>query len=158
MNLIDAIKKRRSIREFKKDIVTDEQLRTIIELAKLAPSAGNLQSYQVAIVREESLTNIFAPVNLVVCADMNKSESRYGERGRTLFSIQDATIFASYIQLIAVELGLATVWIGAFNESKIREKLSLSDNLRPIIIMLLGYPKINKEGIGNRRKFEEIIL
>ena len=158
MDFTEVIKKRRSIRQFKEDTVPEEKLVAMIELAKLAPSAGNLQSYKVAILRGENLTNISAPINLVICADIDKSGVKYGERGKTLYAIQDATVFASYLQLVAVELGLSTVWIGAFNEHKVREKLTLSNNLMPVAIILLGYPSIDKVGVGNRRSYEEIVL
>lgn len=149
MNLSEILVKRQSVRKFKNIKIPIKKIRDIIALAELAPSAGNLQSYRVKIVEG-------IPVVLVVCADLEKSTSKYGERGRDLYAIQDATVFASYIQLIAVDFGLSSVWIGAFKEQYIKEMLGLSYNLKPIAVIKLGYadeiPRRTK-----RRNLKEII-
>ena len=136
----EVIKKRHSVREYQKKEVAPELIEKIIELAKSAPSAGGLQAYEVFITKEK-ITKIDAPVYLVICAWPDKSGTKYGERGQSLYSIQDATIFGTYIQLIAVDMGLATVWIGAFNEERIKKILKISDYLRPIAIIPIGYEK-----------------
>ena len=110
------------MREFQSTSVPESVVREIIDLSKLAPSAGNLQAYKVVITKEK-VTNIEAPLNLVICADPKRSAARYGERGKNLYAIQDATIFAAYLQLAVVNLGLASVWIGAFREKRIRDLL-----------------------------------
>ena len=149
MNLSEILIKRHSIRKFKEVEVPYEKIKDIIELAKLAPSAGNLQSYKIAILEG-------IPTGLIICADLARSASKYGERGITLYAIQDATIFASYIQLIAIDLGLSSCWVGAFNEEKTRKFLNLPENLWPIIAMYLGYAdEIPRK--TQRRKFSEII-
>jgi nitroreductase len=161
MNFCDVIKGRYSIRKFLDKEVPDILIEKILELSKLAPSAGNLQAYKVVIVKDEEvkkrLHSIEAPVFLIICALPEVSAGRYGDRGRNLYSIQDATIFASYIQLAAVDLGLATVWIGAFSENKVREILKLSEDLRPLAMILLGYPAVEKFE-RRRRKLKEIIV
>jgi nitroreductase len=161
MNFKDVIRSRYSIRKFLDKDVPDALVAEIIELAKLAPSAGNLQAYKVVVVRDEKIKKAFysikAPVFLVICALPEASGARYGDRGRNLFSIQDATIFTSYIQLAAVDLGLATVWVGAFREDKVREILGLTKELKPIAIVPLGYPAEEKSE-RKRRSLEEIVL
>ncbi len=156
MELKEAVNKRFSIRKYQTKAVPVSLVREIIELAKLAPSAGNLQSYKVVITREK-LTNIDAPLNLVICAEPEKSASRYGERGRNLYAIQDATIFASYIQLALVDAGLASCWVGAFREEKLRSLLKIPNNIKPIAIVCVGYAIGEKVG-RKRRPFEKIVL
>ncbi len=155
MEFKKVVQKRYSTRQYRSGEVSDKTIKEIIEIAKLAPSAGNLQSYKVFITRQK-LTYIDAPVNLVICADLEKSASRYGERGRALYAIQDATIFAAYLQLAAVDLGLASCWVGAFRENKIRQLINIPEKLKPIVIITLGYP-LGEKTTRKRRSFEEII-
>lgn len=142
------------MRQFQDTAVPDNLVRELIELSKLAPSAGNLQAYKVVITKQR-LTEIESPLNLVICADLEKSATKYGDRGRNLYSIQDATIFGAYLQLAIVNAGLGSVWVGAFDENKIKTVLKLPENLRPIAIIPLGYPLGEKSG-RSRRTFEEI--
>ena len=143
MNLEEVIKKRRSVRKYKSDEVPKEFVERIIDLARTAPSAGGLRSYEVIITKENVTHQVDAPVYLVICADIEKPVARYGNRGRELYSIQDATIFGAYVQLIAVDMGLSSVWIGAFKESGVKNLLYIEDYLRPIAIIALGYEKTN---------------
>lgn len=156
MDFRKVVEKRFSMREFQSTSVPENVVREIIDLAKLAPSAGNLQAYKV-VISKEILTHVEAPLSLVICADQERSASRYGERGNNLYAIQDATIFASYLQLAVVNAGLASVWVGTFRESKVRNLLNIPENLRPIAVICLGYPIGEKSG-RRRRNYEDIIL
>jgi len=140
MEFKDVVLNRHSVRKYQEEMFPSGTLiDEIIELAGTAPSAGGLKAYEVFITKEKIIKQVDAPFYIVVCAWPDKSGSKYGERGQTLYSIQDATIFASYIQLLAVDVGLSTVWIGAFNENKIRETMGISKHLRPIAIIPIGY-------------------
>ncbi len=149
---LDVIKKRRSIRKFQDKPVEEEKIETILENAILAQSAGNLQSYFIYVVKDktvkESLTEAAygqsfikqAPVVFVVCADQEKAGKYYGERGYELYSINDASIVATYIELVACALDLGTCWVGAFDEEIVRKILALPEGVRPIAIIPCGYP------------------
>lgn len=154
MEFKDVINKRYSMRQFQPIPIDEGLLKKAVELAKLAPSAGNLQAYKVFITKEKIAYD--APTTFVICADPEKSAGRYGERGKSLYAIQDATIFASYLQLAIVNLGLASVWVGSFRESKIKNLLKIPDNLRVIALIPVGYPVGEKLG-RHRRSFEEIV-
>ncbi len=150
MNLFEAIENRRSVRKYKSIPVEAEKLNKIYEAINKAPSAGNLQAYQVytvtnsetkqklskAALGQESL--IQAPISLVFCAVPTRSK-KYGKRGETLYCIQDATIATAYAQLAATALGLATCWVGAFDESEVIKILRLPLGHRPIAILPIGY-------------------
>jgi nitroreductase len=153
MEVFEAIKKRRSIRKFdtiKK--VTDEQIEKLLEAARWAPSAGNLQSWYFVVVKDQKIKEQLveaalgqdfiaeAPVVIVSCADLERSASHYGNRGKELYAIQDATIATQNICLEATEMGLGTCWVGAFDEEAVSEILDLSGHLRPIAIIPIGYP------------------
>lgn len=97
-----------------------------------------------------------APVNIVFCANTKRASANYGERGHELYSLQDATIAATYLQLAATDLGLATVWVGAFEESQVKKIMHLPGHLKPIAIIPLGYPNESPSGTP-RRPFKNIV-
>jgi len=121
LEFFEVIGRRRSVRAYSAKPVEEEKLKRIFEAATLAPSAGNLQAYQVHVFRKqdkkEALARaafdqtfmIEAPVCLVFCADPARSASKYGERGAELYCVQDATIAGTFAMLAAADMGLATV-------------------------------------------------
>lgn len=152
MEFEEVLRERRSIRQYRKKEIPEEKIRQILELANLSPSAGNLQARKIILIKDKktkekiaraSLRQDFiakAPVVFVICADPAKSAVKYRERGRQLYAVQDATIFAAYLQLAAASLGLASCWVGAFKEDEINEILALPENLKPIAVIPVGYP------------------
>ncbi len=104
MHFYELIQKRRSVRVFRPLPVEEDKLAKILEAARLAPSAGNLQAYEIYAVAGEDTRKALAraaygqdfiaaaPIVLVFCAHPARSEPRYGLRGRDLYAIQDATI------------------------------------------------------------------
>lgn len=151
MDVMQAIRERRSIRKFTDYRVSDEDVERLIEALIWAPSAGNLQSRKFYFVRDEfvkmklavaALNQTFiaeAPLVVVGCADSLIS-SRYGKRGVELYAVQDASISIMCMMLAAHEMGLGTVWVGAFRENEVSEALSLPANLRPVAIVPVGRP------------------
>lgn len=131
-------------------MIEEDKLRRIFEAANLAPSAGNLQAYQVYTVKDEGKRKALAkaaddqefiaeaPVCLIFCADQGRSAEKYGKRGSELYSVQDATIAGAFAMLAAADLGLATVWVGDFDEDKVRKVVD-SGNARPVAMFALGY-------------------
>lgn len=67
------------------------------------------------------------------------SARRYGTRGETLYSIQDATIACTYAMLAAASLGLSSTWVGAFNEKEISNALDTGQDKVPVALLTLGY-------------------
>lgn len=87
---------------------------------------------------------------LIFCADSKESGERYKERGKTLHSVQDATIACAYAQLTATSLGLSGCWMGSFEEKEIKKVVKT--DLTPVAILTLGYSAENPE----RRKRKTI--
>lgn len=162
MNLFQAIQARQSVRAYQNKDIEPETLNAVLSAADQSPSAGNLQAYQIILIREKNLILKLvkttynqdfmaqAPVVLVFCADTARSSAKYGEAGRQLFSVQDATIATTYAQLAATALGLATCWIGAFNEQSVVELLGLKPGLRPVAILPVGWPAESPERTPRR--------
>jgi nitroreductase len=155
MELKEAIKGRRSIRNFKKRNIPEETTAQLVEAASHAPSAGNIQPWHFIIVRNpvikkklaESALNQRhveqAPVVIVVCADEKRSSMGYGTIGRTLYCLQDTAAATQNILLTAYSLGLGTCWIGAFNEDEAREAVNAPEGVRPIAMIPVGFPDEN---------------
>jgi len=147
----ELIHKRHSIRAFSSRDVELEKIHRILEASNLAPSAGNLQAYKIYVItkhflRKElaraSLNQGFiadAPVVLVFCADPKRSEVRYLERGVRLYALQDATIACTFAMLAAVDLGLACVWVGAFNNDAVRKVIQVPEDIIPVSVLPIGY-------------------
>jgi len=152
MDVLEAIKGRRSIRAFKSEDVPPEIVEKLIDAARWAPSAGNIQPWEFIIVRkpetkrrlaEAALGQAFieeAPVVIAVCADENRSSQGYGMRGKTLYCIQDTAAATQNIHLTAYSLGLGTCWVGAFREEEARAILKIPPGIRPVAIVPVGYP------------------
>ena len=167
MEFFEVIKKRRCIRKFEDKDVSDEQINILLDSARWAPSAGNLQSWFFVVVRDQkvksqlakaALFQMFiknASIIIVSCADIKRSSILYRKRGRELYAIQDATIATQNIFLTATSLGLGACWVGAFNEEKVQEILSLKKHLRPVVIMPIGYP-LEIPNPPRRRKLDKI--
>jgi nitroreductase len=168
MDFFEVVKKRHSVRDFKDKEIEKEKLEKLLYVANSAPSAGNLQAYQIFLVRKSAqkiaLANAAyeqdfitqAPVNMIFCTDPLRSARKYGKRGSELYSIQDATISAAYVHLAAVDLGLGSVIVGAFDEEAVSKILNLPNILRPIIILPIGYSNEEPE-ITPRRKISDLV-
>lgn len=169
MELFETIHARQSVRAYQSKDIEPDQLKTILSAANQSPSAGNLQAYQIILLREKSLVlklsqatynqdfMMQAPVVLIFCADVERSAAKYGAAGERLFSVQDATIATAYAQLAATALGLATCWVGAFDEQKVAGVLGLKPGVRPVAILPVGWPAESPERTP-RRALAELVL
>ncbi len=154
MELQEAIKGRRSIRAFQSREVQDDDVAQLIEAARWAPSAGNIQPWVFVVVRKQEIKQKLAeaahlqefiaeaPVVIIVCADEEGSSRRYGERGKKLYCLQDTAAAIQNIHLTAYSLGLGTCWVGSFDEDSARALLKVPDGLRPVAIIPIGYPDV----------------
>jgi nitroreductase len=152
MNFAKVVDQRYSVRSFQNTPVDDRKLHPILDAINNAPSAGNLQAFEVVVVRDAdrkrqlvkaSLEQLFieqAPVVLVFLANPDRNRAKYGTRGADLYSLQDTTIACTYAQLAATATGLGTCWVGAFDEDKVREIVGAPAAWRPVAILPIGVP------------------
>ncbi len=166
MEILEAIKQRRSIRQFQRRALPPQVLDTLIEAVRWAPSAGNLQSRRFYFVFNEALKAKLAraaldqpfiaqaPVAVVGCAD-HRIARQYGERGVTLYCLMDVAASLQNLLLAAVAQGLGSCWVGAFDEDEVRQLLQLPPHLRPVAIVPIGFaaehpqppPRMPSEGV-----------
>lgn len=159
-SLMDIIEKRKSIRSYKPQEVSEEDLNYVLEAFRKAPSAKNLQPWKLIVVRDRKKINDLAvacnnqtfltqaPVLIVACA---LEEEAYGKMGGYMNSFPvDIGIAMEHLILAATEKGLGTCWIGAFNEKLVKDVLDIPDNVRVVALTPLGYSA--KEGRLRSRK------
>jgi nitroreductase len=166
-DFFELVRARRSIRAYEPRSLDERQLHKILEATRVAPSAGNLQAYEVVVVekperREELRRAAFghafvaeAPVVLVFVTDPARSTAKYGERAE-LYSVQDAAIAASYAQLAATALGLGSVWIGAFEGAAVLKAIGASPPHRAVSLLVIGYSKERPEA-SPRRALSDLV-
>ena len=152
MEFCDVIRERRSIRAFTGQTIEPEKLQKILETANLAPSAGNLQAYEIYVVTDAKKRDglacaalaqdyiAAAPVALVFCTHPELTKDHYTERGTRLYTVQDATIACTFAMLAATDLGLGSVWVGTFDEKAVRLIIRAPDGQTPVVILPIGYP------------------
>ena len=168
MDFFEVIKLRRSIRAYTDAEVSEKTVEKLIDAARLAPSAGDIQPWEFIVIRRPeikrglaaaALNQTFieeAPVVIVVCADENRSRRGYGGRGASLYCIQDTAAATENLLLAACALGLGACWIGAFYEEEVGTIMNLPKGVRPIAIVPIGYPA-ERPASRYKRPLEEII-
>lgn len=151
MEVFECISTRRSIRNYLDIPVEWDKIGTILEAGRLAPSSGNIQDWNFIVVQDEEKRKAIAeaslkqhwmskaPVHIVVCADLKKSERFYGVRGNRLYSIQNCAAAVENMLLTAHSLGLGACWVGAFDENVVSRVLNIPDYARPQAIITIGY-------------------
>lgn len=151
MDILKAVKERRSIRDFQRKNIPEGLMDKLMEALIWAPSAGNLQARKFYFIKNEDLKkriaaaalnqNFIAEAPLVIagCTD-SRISSRYKERGVYLYSVQDVALSIMGMMLVAHENGLGSTWVGAFDEDEVAKILKLPNYLRPVAIVPVGYP------------------
>lgn len=143
MDFFETVKKRKSVRSYLQTPIPDEDFRKILDAARLAPSAGNIQPWHFITVKDKDKRARIAkgcrygkflsesPIVIVACGDRKASRNWYAI---------DTAIALEHIALAATSLGLGTCWIGMFNEKNLRTMLNLPENLEIVALMSLGTP------------------
>ena len=149
MEYSELIAARYSVRAYRPDPVEHEKLQTVLEAARLAPTAANRQPIQLVVMhtagREKEIGKIYrrpwfvqAPVVIAVCAISSQAWVRESDRFNA--RLIDAAIVADHLILAATNLGLGTCWVAAFNMEAARNVLNLPAEAEPVIFTPLGYP------------------
>jgi nitroreductase len=167
MEFSEVISKRRSTRHFNGRMdVSDADIEALLATAVLSPSAGNIQPWRFFVVRTpevrerlaEALSQRWAataPVTIVVAVDPRPSAARYGDRGQYLYAVQDTAAAAHAILLAAVDRGLASCWIGAFDDRAVADAIGAKWPITPVAVLPIGYAA-ESSGRSARRPLAEI--
>ncbi|HOX08746.1 MAG TPA: nitroreductase family protein [Planctomycetota bacterium] len=151
MDVLDAIRARRSVRAYRDTPVPDEVLARVLEAARLAPSARNRQEWRFIAVRDEATRRALAeaakgqtwvaeaPVCLAFCATEDQYVMSCGQKAGTV----DVSAALAYVTLAAAAEGLGTCWLGAFYEDRVKAILGAPAGARVVGMTPLGYPAEN---------------
>jgi nitroreductase len=162
--IIPAIEKRFSVRKFKEKPVENEKLEEILQAARLAPSARNIQPWQLVVITDktirEQLTDVCkgqtfvakAPVTIAICCNNKEYRMTCGHKA----NIIDGAIIGEHIALQAAELGLGTCWIGAFYQKEMAELIHLPEEYEVVALLPIGYPDTEKPN-RNLKSLDEIV-
>jgi nitroreductase len=147
MMVFEAIKKRYSCRAYQNKPIEQEKLDKILEAARQAPSAKNLQDWRLVVVTDKQRKQ--------QVADCTNHPQAFGQAGAIIAACSvcnetmrcgqpiapiDTGIVLEHIALMATELGLATCWVGSFDPDKVRQVLEIPKNIAIIELMVIGYP------------------
>jgi len=177
MEVMEAIKKRRSIRAYKNTPVDEETLNTVLEAARLAPSWGNTQTWRFVVVRDKEVRQKLSqvglrtpsrgfealnqvPVALVVCAEMNRSGCSEGKPvtdKESYWFMFDVALAMENLVLAAQSLGLGTVFLGGFDAKKAGEILGVPEGYCVVSMTPLGYPD-EDPAARSRKELSEIVF
>ena len=143
MDVFEAVRNRRSIRKFRPKPIPNEKLEMILEAGRLAPSAGNRQSWRFVVVKDRERKKALAKaagyqmfiadagVILVALGDPEASPRWFR---------QDPMIAVEHMVLAATALGYGTCWIGAFDEGEVKRILRVPEGLVVIALLPVGFP------------------
>lgn len=179
MDTIEAIKTRRSVRKFSDRPLEDEKLQSVLEAVQAAPSWSNMQCWRLVVVKSaetrarisdlsfvESFFSTYgykanpaqkgiagAPAVIVLCAFPDQSGELNGQK----YYLTDAGIASENLMLAAHAVGLATVFVGVFDEDKLAELLDIPPGVRIVGLFPLGYPLTEPKGGPPRKPLDEIV-
>lgn len=167
MDFYEAVEARRSVRKYRFDEIPQEALDRMLKAVELAPSAKNLQPYNIILVKDRerirqlaattrNMTFIEeAPLVAVIIADPSRAYA-YMCGNESSFWI-DAAIAMEHLILAATAEGLGTCWIGAFREEEAREVLKVPQGLRITGMTPLGFPAEVPER-KPRKSYKELLF
>ncbi len=165
MTVSEAIRTRKSVRSFADKRVEPEKLDLVLEAARLAPSARNLQEWRIVVVTDAETRQQLvqaaagqqfvgeAPVVLVCCAETDHHLMRCGLKSYPV----DVSIAIDHMTLAAVELGLGSCWIGKFDPDAVRRVCGIPSDIEVVQLLPVGYPATPGAVEKTRKPIDEIV-
>ena len=158
MDLMEAIKGRRSIRKYRSDPVPEQALQTVLEAIRWTPSWANTQCWEVVVVKDpvmkENLKGALsstnpaqkamtdAPAVIAICGKLKSSGYYKGEAATKLgdWFMFDLGIATQSLCLTAHSLGLGTVVVGMIDHDKAKRVLGVGEGYEVVALIPIGYP------------------
>ena len=170
MTVLDAIRSRRSVRSYDSRPIPAEVLERLKESLRLAPSACNYQPWRFVLVTEPEMKQKLAlaamnqqfiaeaPLIVVGCGIPQHAYKNMGGYGNSVDV--DLAIALDHLTLAAVEEGLGTCWIGAFQKAEVKRLLDIPNDAKVVAMTPVGFPKsadlIHPVEATRRKKPEEV--
>lgn len=166
MEFYEVVKKRRSFSVYKPDMPEEEKVQRILEAARLAPTWANMQGVQYIIVKEpENVTAVwkaigqetkFTDAPMFIVGLISPLGSGINKSGEKYYGVDFGICFEHLILAAAAE-GLATCWIGMFNEEKIKNILNIPKKYKIMGLTPLGYPIKPKGEVKDRKPLNDFV-
>lgn len=164
MDVMSAIRQRRSVRKYKDIPIEEEKINNVLEAGRLAPTARNLQDFKIIVVKnkdtKEQLTHALydqkfateVPVIMVIVGTNPERVMRCDQYASPI----DSSIVLSFMMLAATEEGLGTCWLGSFYQNEVKEILNIPPKYSVIAVTPLGYPD-EEPNIKPRKDLKDIV-
>jgi len=163
MNIFQAIKTRRSVRQYQPKPVPEDKLRKVLEAARLAPSAHNAQDWKFVVVKDKEKREVLAQAAgqdfisqaPVIIVAVGLEPEHVLPCGVPNYAV-DLAIAVDHMTLAAVEEGLGTCWIGAFSQEEVKKALKISEDYQVVALLPLGFPADSPKS-KIRKSLKEIV-
>jgi nitroreductase len=148
--MLDLIKKRRSIRRYTGEPVSDADVKAMLEAAMAAPSANNVQPWEFVVVRDRTLRQQLAETHpwAAMCAQAAVVFVMCGHERQSNHWVEDVSAATENLLLAAAGLDLGAVWVGVYPnqqpEEHVRRALSIPRDLRVLCLVPVGHPAESK--------------
>ncbi|MFX1571761.1 MAG: nitroreductase family protein [Promethearchaeota archaeon] len=166
MEFYEVVRKRRSYRVYKPNMPEKDKIERILEAARLAPTWANLQGVEYILVQEpENIKAVWKAVDqdtkfgnapMFIVGIIAESGSGANKNGEKYYGV-DFGICFEHLILAATAEGLATCWIGRFNENKIKDILGIPKKYKVMGLTPLGYSTKSKGEVTERKPIEKIV-
>lgn len=164
MNIYEIIEKRRSIRKFRGEEVPEEKLKKILEAAKMSPSDNNAQDYKFVVVKdaekrkeltEAAFNQKFVGEAPLIIVPVSTNPEYIMSCGIPAYPI-DIAIAIDHMTLAAVEEGLGTCWVGAFDQEKVKKILNIPEKYKAVVLLPLG-DLYGEPSVKSRKNLLELV-
>ncbi len=163
MDFCELITQRYSVRKFKNEQLSEEVIDKILDSSHKAPTGCNYQPQRILVLntkqsmdklRECTKCHFNAPSAMLVC--YNEEESWVRPYDKALSAPVDAAIVASHIMLAAHNAGVGCCWVMHFNPHKIKEAFNIPENIKPLALLMMGYPDNDSKPLDLHSKFRPL--
>ena len=164
-SFMELARSRWSVRNFKDEKITEEELEKILEAGALAPTADNLQPQKILVLQSDKALEAIrkltpctynAPIVLLICSDFTESWRNPTDNFNS--GEMDAVIAGVHMMFEAWELGIGSCWVRSFDFSQVIDAFNIPRNVNPIALLPLGYPSddaIPNHGHFFRKQYSE---
>ncbi len=166
MDFYEVVKKRRSFRVYKPEMPEKEKIERILEAARLAPTWANMQGVHYIVVKEpENVKAVWEAIGqetkftnapMFIVGIINPNGSGTNKSDEKYYGVDFGICFEHLILAAAAE-GLATCWIGWFNEEKLKKLLNIPKRYKIMGLSPLGYPVKSKGEVKERKPLTDFV-
>lgn len=159
--MLDLIKKRRSVRSYTPEPVSDDDIRALLEAAMAAPSANNVRPWEIIVVRDSELRQRICGVHpwAHMCGSAPVVFVVLGDPARSVHWVEDCSALTENLLLAAVGLNLGGVWVAIYPETQseqvMRRSLNIPAGRRVLCMVPIGHPAESKPA---HTKFDESMI